>query len=120
MHWPVELLEELCELLSTAAPDGQFLWNNQQLVHLFVPAQREPWATIHTKRTQALELVLTGPKGRFGLGRVADLGRERELHTADRDRDVREAQVPVAPTTCTAATSPTFLREHCSALNGGG
>ena len=41
-----EVLEELCELLARIAPDGQFLWNNQQVVHLFVNGQREPWAAI--------------------------------------------------------------------------
>ena len=66
-------------LLTAAAPKGQFLWNNQQVVHLMVGGQREPWATLHTKRPAALELVLTGPKGRFALGRVANLAAEREF-----------------------------------------
>ena len=44
---------------------GQFLWNNQQLVHFMVPQQREPWATIQTKKPHALLLHLTGPKGQF-------------------------------------------------------
>ena len=53
--WSAEVLEELLELLSDMASDGatnskgQFLWNNQQVVNLMVPAQREPWAVVHTK-----------------------------------------------------------------------
>ena len=31
---------------SRCAPDGQFLWNNQVLVHLLLKSQREPWITI--------------------------------------------------------------------------
>ena len=68
--WDAEVLEELCEMLQQVAPGGQFLWNNQQLVHFMVPQQREPWATIHTKKPHALLLHLTGPKGKFGLGRL--------------------------------------------------
>lgn len=86
-QWDIDLLEELCELLREAAPNGQFLWNNQQLVHVFVPEQQEPWATIHTKRTASLDLTLTGPKGRFALGRVRELGADREFQTGPQ-RDV--------------------------------
>ena len=39
-QWDVDVLEELCELLAEAAPAGQFLWNNQQVVHVFVPEQQ--------------------------------------------------------------------------------
>ena len=78
-QWDVDVLEELCEALKETAPRGQFLWNNQQLVHVFVEGQREPWATIHTKRLPWLELTLTGPKGQFALGRVKDIGADREF-----------------------------------------
>jgi excinuclease ABC subunit A len=83
-QWDVELLEELCERLTETAPDGQFLWNNQQLVHVLVPEQREPWATIYTKRPVAVDLVLTGPKGHFALGRIAELGADREFTAGPR------------------------------------
>jgi excinuclease ABC subunit A len=87
VHWEAEVLEELCELLSSAAPAGQFLWNNQQLVHMFVPGQREPWASIHTKRLASVDLQLNGPKGRFALGRLTDLGTERNLDATRPDFD---------------------------------
>ncbi|MGE0607213.1 MAG: excinuclease ABC subunit UvrA [Pirellulales bacterium] len=79
VQWETDLLEELCGLLTQAAPKGQFLWNNQQVVHMLVGGQREPWATLHTKRPAAIELVLTGPKGHFALGRVAGLAAERDF-----------------------------------------
>ena len=87
IQWETEVLEELCELLSAAAPAGQFLWNNQQLVHLFVPGQREPWASIHTKRLASVDLQLNGPKGRFALGRLTDLGCDRNLDATRADLD---------------------------------
>ncbi len=87
VQWDVDVLEELCQRLVEAAPQGQFLWNNQQVVHIFVANQHEPWATVYTKRTAAVDLVLTGPKGRFGLGRVTELGAEREFQTGPQ-RDV--------------------------------
>jgi len=85
-QWDVDVLEELCQRLGDAAPQGQFLWNNQQVVHVFVPEQHEPWASIYTKRIAAIDLVLTGPKGRFALGRITELGSEQEFQTgAERD-----------------------------------
>lgn len=87
-QWEADILEELFEMLRDAAPDGQFLWNNQQLVHLIVPEQREPWATVLTKKTQSLILHLTGPKGKFTLGGIVSLGVDREVDDSRSDRDV--------------------------------
>src|SRR5581483_4677975 len=87
IQWEAELLEELCERLSEAAPGGQFLWNNQQLVHYYLPGQSEPWASLLTKKLHGLELVLNGPKGRFALGRVNDLASDREVIADRPDRD---------------------------------
>jgi excinuclease ABC subunit A len=117
VYWPTELLEELCELLSEVAPSGQFLWNNQQVVHLFVAPQREPWASIYTKRTQALELVLTGPKDRFGFGRVAELGREREFQTADKQIDALKLKFQSSED-LQRGDLPEFLREHVAGILG--
>ncbi len=83
--WPLEVLEELHDLLAAAAPEGQLLWNNQQVVHLFVGVQKEPWATLHTKRVAGVELSLTGPAGQFTLGRIAGLGSDRKLVSGDLD-----------------------------------
>ncbi len=87
VHWEVDVLEELCELLTTAAPTGQFLWNNQQLVHLFLPGGIDPWASIHTKRLEGVDLTLTGPRGAFALGRLTDLAAERQLEAGSNGQD---------------------------------
>jgi excinuclease ABC subunit A len=85
--WKPEVLEELLEMLADAAPGGQFLWNNQNVVYLMVPGVRKPWATVFTKRLAGVDLVLNGPKGAFQLGSVAELGAARELATDGEDRD---------------------------------
>ena len=77
--WAIEVLEDLLEILSEEAPAGQFLWNNQEVVHLMLPEQREPWASIYTKRLAAVDLVLNGPQNAFALGRIVEIGSERSL-----------------------------------------
>ena len=84
-EWPASLLEKLHRLLEKVAPEGDFIWTNQQVVHLVVPGQKEPWATLHTKRSQALELSISGPHGQFTLGRIARLGNSRSLSAGSLD-----------------------------------
>jgi hypothetical protein len=44
--WKPEVLEELLEMLHETVPKGQFLWNNQQVVHVMVPGvRRSRWRT---------------------------------------------------------------------------
>ena len=45
----------------------------------YLKEQKEPWATLLTKKPDAVHLVLAGPKGRFTLGQVRKLGHEPEL-----------------------------------------
>ena len=82
VKWKSSVLEELVEILTEVAPQGEFLWNNQVQVNLCVAGQREPWARLLTKRHESLDLVLTGPKNQMGFGRVAELGRDREFDDA--------------------------------------
>jgi len=77
--WKAEVLEELFEILVDLLPEGQFLWNNQSRVHLYDQGGRDPWATIMTKRSEDVTLLLRGPSGRVPLGRLAGLGRDRSL-----------------------------------------
>ena len=77
--WKVEVLEEIVELITEKTDGGQFLWNNQQVVRLFVPGKKEAWASILTKKPTHVELILSGPKAAVGLGRVAEIGRDREM-----------------------------------------
>jgi excinuclease ABC subunit A len=115
--WSIELLEELCELLKEAAPGGQFLWNNQQLVHYMAAGRSEPWATIQTKKPHALLLHLTGPKGKFGLGRLLELGADRDLDDTRPDRDIVRLQF-IDEEHLHRGGLAEFLKEHLASLNG--
>jgi excinuclease ABC subunit A len=112
--WDVEVLEELCELLRETAPDAQFLWNNQQLVHVFVAQQHEPWATLVTKRVAHVELALNGPKGRFALGRVSELAADRDLQ-AGAARDTVRLRFEASEDLDRGDLRP-FLAEHLASL----
>ncbi|HTN74772.1 MAG TPA: excinuclease ABC subunit UvrA, partial [Pirellulaceae bacterium] len=111
-QWENETLEELCELLTdVAGDDGQFLWNNQQLVHLYLKGQRDPWVTIYTKRLPSLDLVLHSPKGSVALGRVAELGIDREFDGKRPDRDLLMIKFRAVDDLHTGDLE-VFLREH--------
>ena len=74
--------------LIETAPKGQLLWNNKQVVPLYLPERKDPWASVLTKKTDAVHLVLTGPKGRFALGRLTSLGHDPELDGERADCDL--------------------------------
>ncbi len=115
--WDVDVLESLCNLLTSAARDGEFVWNQQQVVHFHVHGQSDPWASIFTKRRASLDLVLSGPKGSITLGRVAELGADRELHTERSDKEMLKLQFRHHDD-LRRGDLKTFLTEHLRAING--
>ena len=112
--WESDMLEELCEVLVEAAPQGTFLWNNQQVVHFCPNGSGEPWATIHTKRLASLDLTLSGPKNRFALGEFASLGHEPELISDRKDKDLIRLKF-VSVEQLSAPATLDFFRRHLSA-----
>ena len=85
---------------------------------IYLPSgSSEPWATILTKKPHALSLHLTGPKGKFGLGRLLELGADRELDDTRSDRDVVRLQF-VAEEHLHRGELVKFLQEHLATLNG--
>ncbi|MDA7980075.1 MAG: excinuclease ABC subunit UvrA [Pirellulales bacterium] len=115
VQWTMDTLQDLYDLLVETAPGGQFLWNSQQVVHLFIPEQKEPWATLHTKRVDSLHLTLTGPKDRFAMGRIAKLGAGREFKADLADRD----QVKIKfrqPDDVHSKALEDFLKEHLQSV----
>ncbi len=87
IQWPAEVWEDLYGLLHSLVPDGQFLWNNKVLVHLYQKGGRMPWVTINTKKAEDLVLIVNTPTGQTTTGRIADLGRKREVGSGKADRD---------------------------------
>ncbi|MCH5374510.1 MAG: excinuclease ABC subunit A, partial [Planctomycetes bacterium] len=109
--WDAELLDKLCELLTDVAPGGEFQWNNQQIVHFVPEGLDEPWASLHTKRAEALDLTLSGPKNLIGFGRVTGLGWDRDLDGSREQRDLIKLRFR-KPADLNKGDLPGFLREH--------
>src|SRR5690606_13775808 len=110
-----EVLEELLEMLAAAAPKAQMLWNNSQVINIFDPAQRDPWARVWTKKPGAIELALAGPKGKFALGRVAELGVEPEFDAGRAELDVVKLRF-VTEDDLHRGDLQAFLEEHAESL----
>jgi len=115
--WKPEVLEELLEMLHETAPKGQFLWNNQDVVHLMVSGVRQPWATVRTKRLAGVDLTLNGPKGAFQLGSVAEIGSERALSTNGDERDQVKLRF-VDTNELQDGALGAFLKSHLEAVRG--
>ncbi len=116
VHWDIEVLEVLQELLQKTAPESQFLWNNKQVVHVFVPDQKEPWASIQTKKCDAVWLHLTGPSGGVPLGRIADIGHEPVVKSVDEQRDVIRMSFKTIDEVQSGQLEE-FLQEHLGLLS---
>ncbi|MCG8448405.1 MAG: excinuclease ABC subunit A, partial [Pirellulales bacterium] len=118
--WPAEVLEDLLELLGETANaetgGSQFLWNNQQVVHLRVNEQREPWATVYTKRLAGVDLVLNGPTGAVATGRIAELAARSTITAGDAGDQVKLRFA--TPADLTRGALAEFLVEHLDAVRG--
>jgi excinuclease ABC subunit A len=86
--WSPDVVEELIALLEKAAPDAEFDWGNKQSFHVKRSGESAIWCTVHTKRRGGVDVLFYGEPGEYALGRVATLGKEREIVT---DRSGREA-----------------------------
>ena len=117
--WDVKVLEKLCKLLSKTAQDSEFDWKNQQVVHVYVDKQSDPWATIYTKRPASIELQLNGPKNQVALGRVAELAADREVVTSRKKRDVVKLKFHRAQD-LTRGDLSIFLKEHLDNVRADG
>ena len=115
VEWEMSVLEELFEMISETAPYGQILWNNKQVVPIFVPQQREAWAAVQTKKLDAVYLHLTGPKGRFTQGRMAELGFEASVNGEKTGMDVLRLKFRSAEDLRRGDLAG-FLKEHLAAL----
>ena len=115
VEWEMEVLEELVELLNETAPYGQLLWNNKQVVPLYVPQQREAWAAVQTKKLDAVYLHLTGPKGRFAQGRITGLGFDAQVDGEKTGMDVLRIKFR-STEDLRRGDLAAFLKEHLAAL----
>ncbi len=72
IEWDMNVLERLHQLLLEVAPEGNFQWTNKQIVHVYLPSQKEPWISIQTKKPDAVWMQISGPKDSVTAGQVAD------------------------------------------------
>ena len=114
--WNIDLLEQLCEMLAETVPDAQFLWNNQQVVHVMPAGSSEPWASVHTKRLSTVDLTLNSPKGKLAQGRIAELGRDPTLETNHTRRDQVKLKFRTNDDLVRGGLLE-FLSEHVSLMN---
>jgi excinuclease ABC subunit A len=117
IYWDVEVLEDLMEMLSETAPQCQFLWNNKQVVPVYVPEQPEPWAAVQTKKLDAVYLHLMGPKGRFTLGQITELGYNPEFDGSRPKYDAIRLKFRSADDLGRGDLRG-FLKEHAAAVRG--
>jgi excinuclease ABC subunit A len=115
-EWDMAVLEQLCGLLDEAAPQGKWVYGNKQVMPLELPGRKEPWAAVQTKKLDAVYLTLIGPKNRFALGRILELGYDPELDGERLDVDHIRLKFRTKDD-LTRGDLARFLREHLNSLN---
>ncbi|MEZ6046526.1 MAG: excinuclease ABC subunit UvrA [Planctomycetaceae bacterium] len=104
VKWPAELIDELCELCEQQK-GVELEYGQKQVIAVTHKKSKQKLATIHTKRREGVDLTLFDNKGEITLGRIADLGADREIkettgggHTVkirlDDPSQVRTAEFP--------------------------
>jgi excinuclease ABC subunit A len=115
IDWEMKVLERLHKLLVDVAPQGEFQWTNKQVVHMTLPQTSKPWASIQTKKVDAIHLHLHGPKNRFPLGRVSGLGWQQAVRSDDPNSDVVVLMFNKLDQLTDAALK-SFLHEHAKSV----
>jgi excinuclease ABC subunit A len=114
VRWEPEVLERLADALAGAVPQAQVDWTGKQVVHFYRPDSPEPWATLQTKRRSGVDLALYAASGRVTLGKIAGLGRDREIVAAAGKPDQIRIRVD-SPSQVRDAAFLQFLKEHAHA-----
>lgn len=85
--WDAELLELLFDLIEKTYPQSTVQWDNKSLVNFLQADRKKPFLTIHTKRREGVDITLQAPSGEITLGKIADLGTEREIKTNSKGQE---------------------------------
>jgi excinuclease ABC subunit A len=117
IYWDEKVLSQLIDLLKKTAPDAKIVWENKQVVPFTVPEQKEAWAAVQTKKLDAVYLHLVGPKGRFTLGQITNLGVEPEVDGQNPDYDILQLHFRTLED-LKRGNLPAFLKDHLSAVRG--
>ena len=115
VQWDINVLQSLEETLVAAVPEINFGWNHEEKVDLYLPDQEKPWATIQTKRTDALLLQLHGPHDSFSPEDVEELVDDSSALEAEVEDDVLQMNFKTAKQVKSPALKK-FLRQHIKTL----
>ncbi len=85
--WDAELLDSLFDLIEQTYPHSTIQWDNKSLVNFLRSGTRKPFLTIHTKRREGVDITLQAASGEITLGKIADLGTEREIKTSSKGQE---------------------------------
>ena len=85
--WDPEVLETLEQTLALAGPGSEFEWANEKVVHVVLPDQKQPWASIETKQSDGLWLNVPVANGEVEVDSVTGLADEADV-TSENDLDV--------------------------------
>ncbi|MEM9701945.1 MAG: excinuclease ABC subunit A, partial [Planctomycetota bacterium] len=103
--WKPIVLSALSETMEEAVPDAEANWTAKTVVAFNRPGADGPFAELHTKRPAGLDLTIPIEPGAVALGRIADLGAEREIarHRGGeavklRIKTIRQATAPALKT----------------------
>jgi excinuclease ABC subunit A len=116
-RWQPEVLEDVCRLLEGASPGCEFGWTGKVVVPVHVKKGDGtiPWASLQTKKPDAVHLALFGPKNRFPMGRLTDLGHDPDIDTERPEHDVIHLKFR-SPDDLARGDLAGFLKEHVAAL----
>jgi excinuclease ABC subunit A len=114
LSWDPKLVENVLDAIKKLAREVRINDRQQNVIELSLPGQPKPWASLFTKRPQGLDLHLSGPKGQFAFGRIAELGAERDLETRLPGRDVVQLRL-VTKQDLTKTEMLEFLMAHYEA-----
>ena len=118
IHWDVEVLEDLTEMLAEIAPQGQFLWNNKQVVpHLRDRATRAVGGRANQEARRRVSAPF-GSEGPLHPGPDHRPGLQSRTGWAAVEGGRHSAQVPHMRPISPAAACGGFLKEHLAVVGG--
>ncbi|QDV52653.1 excinuclease ABC subunit UvrA [Gimesia fumaroli] len=86
--WDAALLESLFDLVEQTYPDADIQWDSKSLVNFTRAGKKKSFLTIHTKRREGVDLTLQSSSGQLTLGKIADLGSDREIKTDSKGKEL--------------------------------
>ena len=116
-RWDPDVLEEVCRLLEQTAPGCRFGWGNKIVVPVHLKDGKTSWASVVTKKPDAVHLWLFGPKNRFPMGRLTALGHDPQLDAERPEHDVILLKFR-SPADLARGNLAGFLKKHVAALDG--